>query len=114
MAALAFYGGTTMGGRQHDRAIHEPNRRTASPGSNGRHYSRVENMPSWAEVSPEELGNFVSRVVDCGACCIFSRSADGGVLSLTVIYGGERWRGYPRTEEDALALFREIADTLIP
>jgi hypothetical protein len=111
--AVVIYSEVRMGGHTHDRAIHEPNRRTGGNGTARRNNAGFENGPSWSEVTPEELGNFISRVTDGGACCIFSKSADGGVLSLTVIYGGERWRGYPRSEPDVLALFREITEYLM-
>lgn len=102
-----------MGGSQHDKAIHEPNRRAGSPGTSGRNYAGPKVGASWSEVASEELANFVNRITDGGGCCIFSKSTDGGVLSLTVIYGNERWRGYPRNEADAIALFGEIAEHLM-
>lgn len=102
-----------MGGTSHDRVFHEPNRRNPSNGAVGRNQRGFETGEGWGEVPAEELQSFISRVVTGGACCIFSRSSDGGVLSLTVIFGSERWRAYPRSGDDALVVFRDILDALM-
>lgn len=66
----------------------------------------------WAAVQPEELSDFISRVVAFGGCVVLSKSTDGGVLSLTVIFGNERWRAFPRSADAALVSFRDILDDL--
>lgn len=94
--------------RQNGKVHSEPNRRTGRTRASGNGAGKLESYPAWSDVDCEELQHFINRVVTLGACCIFSRSSDGGVLSLTVIYGGTRWRSYPRTGEDALADMHNI------
>src|SRR5690242_7851778 len=98
--------------RQNGKVHSEPNRRTGRARANGRGAGKLESDPSWSDVDSEELQHFISRVVELGACCIFSRSSDGGVLSLTVIYGGTRWRSFPRDADHALEDMHDILDTL--
>jgi len=90
----------------------EPNRRARNSRSNGRSDGRFTTDASWSEVPADELAHFVSRVVGCGGCCIFSKSSDGGVLSLTVIYGNERFRSFPRSSNEAIVAMRDILDDL--
>jgi len=91
----------------------EPNRRAGRTRANGRNDGRFTDDANWASVPPEELADFTSRVVACGACCIFSRASDGGVLSLTVIHGGERFRAFPRSGDDAITAMRDIMAELM-
>lgn len=67
---------------------------------------------SWSTASPEDMVDYLGRLTDGGACCIFSKSTDGGVLSVTVIYGGERWRAWPRNGDLALVALRDIVEDL--
>jgi hypothetical protein len=90
----------------------EPNRPSRRTRANGRSDGRFTDDASWAEIPPEELADFTSRVVASGACCIFSRASDGGVLSLTVIHGNERFRAFPRSGNDAIVAMRDILDEL--
>jgi hypothetical protein len=90
----------------------EPNRRTGRARANGRNNGRFTDDADWAEVPPEDLAHYLSRLVRCGACCILSRSSDGGVLSLTVLYGNERFRAFPRSGDDALDALKDIVEHL--
>jgi hypothetical protein len=90
----------------------EPNRRARRARLNGRGDGHFTDNADWSSVPAEDLADYLSRIVRCGACCIFSRSADGGVLSLTVIYGGERFRAFPRSGDDALVAIKDIVDHL--
>lgn len=90
----------------------EPNRRIGRARLNGRNNGRFTDDADWSEVPADDLADYLSRLVRCGACCIFSRSADGGVLSLTVLYGNERFRAFPRSGDDALTALKDIVETL--
>lgn len=90
----------------------EPNRRSRSGTRDVSVTGRFTDNADWAVVPAEEVADFVSRIVAAGACCVFSRATDGGVLSLTVIYGGERWRSFPRSADDAIVAMRDIMDDL--
>lgn len=98
--------------RQNGKVHAEPNRRTGRTSANGRGTPSLGEAPAWSDVDSTELQHFITRVVELGACCIFSRSSDGGVLSLTVIYGGTRWRSFPRDANQALEDMHDILDTL--
>ena len=101
----------SMGGRKNGVTT-EPNRRTGRNRANGRSEEKLNNSPTWADVPGEELQHFIDRIVTNGACCIFSRSSDGGVLSLTVIYGGTRWRSFPRSGDAALEDMHDILERI--
>lgn len=86
----------------------ETNRRSRTTGQDRRNAGRFTDNADWASIPAEELADFTSRIVAYGGCCVFSRSSDGGVLSLTVIFGGERWRAFPRSADDAIVAMRDI------
>lgn len=90
----------------------EPNRASTRNGSNGRYGGKFNGDATWSAVDCEELGHFVQRVTDLGACVLFTKSSDGGVLSITVIFGGDRLRAYPRSADDALVVMHDLLDTL--
>jgi len=90
----------------------EPNRPVRGNGHGRPGNGRFTDNATWASVPEEELAAFTVRVVNSGACVLYSKSSDGGVLSLTVIYGGERWRAFPRSGADALVAMRDICDDL--
>jgi len=99
--------------QSHDTTFtREPNRRSRNPKANGHDTGRFTSDANWYEVAPEELASFTARVVAAGACVIFSKSSDGGVLSITVIIGNERIRAFPRSADDALVSFRDILDDI--
>lgn len=68
--------------------------------------------PHWSDVDGDELQHFIEMVCDYGACVIMSRSADGGVLSLTVISGNDRLRAYARSGDEMLRHFTSVLEEL--
>jgi len=102
-----------MEGTNGSKVHREPNRRSGHGGSYRPYSGTTKAPPTWGEIPEVELQHFIGRLVDGGGCCIFSRSSDGGVLSLTAIYGNERFRAFPRSAEEAVLAFRDILATLM-
>jgi len=92
----------------------QPNRPSGRNRVTRSNNGRFAGDATWYACDQEELADFVSRATSRGACCIFSVSTDGGVLSLTVIYGNERWRAFPRSGDDAILAFRDILADIDP
>jgi len=87
---------------------HSTIRRDRNPRPIGHNFGQRDSSPSWATATPEDLCNYIGRITDAGACLILSKSSDGGVLSITVLYAGERWRSFPRSGEEACADLHNI------
>lgn len=86
----------------------EPNRRSTHTATSGSDPDRFTTNATWCAVPDGELEYFVRRVTDLGGSVLLSKSADGGVLSITVMAGDTRWRSHPRSADECLRAFTDI------
>lgn len=64
-------------------------------------------------IKPDELLDALGRVICSGCAVLFSPTADGGAVSITVYYGDERARDYVSSAEEfaaALVLVSDLAE----
>lgn len=63
---------------------------------------------SWADVSGPLIKQALAAATDDGCALIFSKTSDGGALSLTVLAGKERSKLYAKTTDIAESLLHEL------
>lgn len=63
---------------------------------------------SWQDVSGPLIKQALAATTDDGCALIFSKTYDGGALSLTLLAGTERIKKYAKSTELAESLLREI------
>lgn len=77
---------------------------------------RTEDTPRVGKIlgiNPQELMDALGVVLCSGCAILFSPTADGGAVSITVYYGDERGRDYVTSAEElaqALSLARDLAE----
>lgn len=69
---------------------------------------------SWAWAGPEDLQATIVSATEAGVALLFSKTSDGGALSLLVLTGGEPIKMYPSDAAELnenLQQIREIAES---
>jgi hypothetical protein len=94
------------------------NRPSVGPGA-GR-YDRVASSAShkavatWEEADPDTVWRTICEVTEAGDALTFSRTRDGGAVTLTVLSGDQRVRQYATGAEEIAELLQLVREAAQP
>jgi len=64
----------------------------------------IKEVLSWQAAGPESLKSAIVAITDAGNAILFSRTIDGGALSLTLFSGNQKSKEYITTPGEIVAL----------